>query len=135
MMSFREISAWFVLVAFSWMGFKFGWPLWEARSFDVGSGEQMLAFVIGFVVLLVILHIVAAIFRGKSVEDEDERDDNYDLRAERVGGFALGAVAIGTLFYALHHEAMTYANIIFIGLVFSEIVKRLYQVYLYRTGA
>lgn len=135
MMSFREISAWLVLIAFSWMGLEYGWPLWEARSLDVGGGEQMIAFVIGFVILLVILHIVVGIVRGKSAEDEDERDDNYELRAERVGGFALGAVAVGVLFYALRHEAIIYANMMFFGLIFSEIAKRLYQVYLYRTGA
>ena len=136
MMSFQEISAWLVLVALSWTGFKFGKPLLEARSFEVGGGEQMITFVIGFVILLVMLHVAVGIIRRQSDDDaEDERDRDYDLRADQVGSYALATVAVGALFYALHHEAIVYANILFLGLVLSEIVKRLYQVYLYRSGA
>lgn len=130
-MSFREISAWLAVAVLGWLFIDYSWPLLQARSFEGGTAQAMVAAVIFFTIVLVVAHIAIAVVRGKSNE-EDERDRAIDLRAERAGAYALGAVAVFGLFFSLREGDMAYANILFLGLVWSEIFKRLWQVALYR---
>lgn len=133
-MSFKEISAWLVLIIFAWLFVDYALPLFEARNLGVGDGRTMISSVIIFVVILVIAHIWIGILRRKPAE-EDERDRAIEARSETFGGLALGAVAMFTLFYALQKGDISYANLMFLGLVFSEIIKRASQVIQYRLGA
>jgi|GEM_PF-2133600 len=131
-MSFKEINSWLVLAVIAWLFFDFGWPLLEARSFD--GDQNMIGSVIAFIIILVIAHIVVGVIRRQPAEEEDERDRQIELRAEEIGGFALGAVVLGGMFLSLHREDFAAANFLFLALVFSEIAKRVWQVFLYRRG-
>ena len=135
-MAFNEKSAWIMLAALVWIFGGYAWSLYQAGSFGAGTTGVMIASIIGFVVVIVIAHIAAAILSPKSAdEDGDERDRNIELRAEEVGGFFLGSATLLSLGVALFQGSYLIANILFLGLAASEIVKNLYQVFLYRRGA
>lgn len=135
-MSFNEKSAWIMLAALIWIFGGYAWSLYQAGSFGAGTSGVMIASIVGFVIVIVVAHIAAAILSPKSVdEDEDERDRQIELRADEVGGIVLGAAAFGALATALFEGRYLIANILFLGLAASEIVKNLYQVFLYRRGA
>ncbi|MEM8770036.1 MAG: hypothetical protein AAGD92_00170 [Pseudomonadota bacterium] len=132
-MSFKEISTWIMVVLFSGLFFLYALPVIETRSFESAGGEQIFGFILAFVVLVTIAHVVVAIIAPKKAnEAEDERDRRIELYGERAGSFALGAVCLFGLAVALITEHRLFANIFFLGLVWSEIVKGLWQVALYR---
>jgi hypothetical protein len=132
-MSFKEINSWLVLGVFAWLFVDFGFPLFEARSLE--GDQSMIGSVIAFIIILVIAHIIVGVIRRKPAEDEDERDRMIELRAERVGAYALGAVALTGVFLSLRMGDFRAANFLFLALVFSEIAKRIWQVFLYRRGS
>jgi hypothetical protein len=132
-MPFKEINSWLVLAVLAWLFADFGWPLLEARSLDADQG--MIGSVIAFIIILVVAHIIVGVVRRQPAEEEDERDRMIELRAEGVGGFVLGAVVLAGMFRSLHLGDFAAANFLFLALVFSEIAKRLWQVFLYRRGA
>ncbi len=134
-MSFKEINAWVVMLVFGWLFIDYGWPLLQARSLEGGTADRMITSVVFFVIVLVVAHIIVGVIRRKPAEEEDERDRLIEVRAERFGGLVLGGVVVFALIFALRAEEFVYANILFLGLVFSEIAKRLWQVALYRRGA
>ncbi|PQA88135.1 hypothetical protein [Hyphococcus luteus] len=135
-MTFKEKSAWIMLAALIWIFGGYAWSLYEAGSFGAGTTDVMVVTIISFVALIVAAHIAAAIFSPKSAnEAEDERDRRIELKADELGGFVLGLAALFALAVALFEGAYLTANILFLGLAASEIVKTLYQVFLYRRGA
>jgi hypothetical protein len=132
-MSFKELSTWILLVLFGALAFAYSSPVIETRSFESAGGEDIFGFVIAFAVLFVIAHIIVAVIAPKLADEaEDERDRRIELYGERAGGLALGAVAIFGLIVALATDNRLFANIFFLGLVWSEIVKALWQIGLYR---
>lgn len=136
-MSFKEISAWIVLAAFSFLLWKWAGPLIEAGTLnaEVTAGD-MLGFMIAFVVIVVIAHVVLAILSPRNADaPEDERDRKIELFASRAGGFVLGGATLVALALAVRDGAGLLANVLFIGLVASEIAKNFWQVILYRRGA
>ena len=135
-MAFKEKSAWITLAALIWIFGGYAWSLFEAKSFGAGTSGVMVASIVGFVVLLVIAHAVAAIVSPKSADAaEDERDRMIDLKAEEMSGIVLGTAAFFALVVALYEGRYLVANILFLGLAASEIVKNLYQIVLYRRSA
>ncbi|GJL90832.1 hypothetical protein [Hyphococcus sp.] len=135
-MSFRELSSWIVLVAMLWVFGSYAFELREAESFGAGTTAAMFGTIIGFVVIVVIAHILVAIFAARSGDEAaDERDRRITLRAEEVAGFVLGAWALGALAVALTQGYYLVANILFLGLAASEIAKNAFEVFLYRRGS
>jgi uncharacterized membrane protein len=135
-MAFKEKSAWIVLAALIWIFGGYAWSLYQAGSFGAGTTAVMFGAMIGFVVIVVIAHVVAAIFSPKSADEaEDERDRKIELRAEEIGGLVLGSTVLLALAAALFEGRYLIANILFLGLAASEIVKNLFQVFLYRRSA
>ncbi len=135
-MSFKEKSAWIVLVAMLWIFGGYTWSLYKAGSFGAGTTGVMFGTIIGFVILVVIAHIVVAIFSARpGDEQEDERDRLIELKADSLSGYALGAATLTALALALFEGAYLIANILFLGLAGSEIIKNACQVLLYRKGA
>lgn len=134
-MSFKEISTWILLVLFLGLGFSYVSPILESRDFSSAGGSSVLGFIIAFVVLFTIAHIILAIIAPKLADEaEDERDRRIELYGERAGSFALGGVVLMGLAFALIADDRFYANLFFLGLVGSEIVKAAWQVALYRRG-
>ncbi|WP_428407339.1 hypothetical protein [Hyphococcus sp.] len=135
-MSFKEKSAWIVLAALILIYGGYAWSLIEGGGFGAGTTAVMFGAIMSFVALIVIAHIAAAIFAPKSAsEAEDERDRQIELRGDEAGGFILGVVVLFALGVALLRGQYLLANILFLGLAASEIVKNLYEVFLYRRSA
>ncbi|WDI32842.1 hypothetical protein PUV54_06485 [Hyphococcus flavus] len=135
-MSFKEKSAWIVLVAMLWIFGGYAWSLYQAGSFGAGTTEMMFGAIIGFVLLVIVAHIVVGIFALKPGDDaEDERDRLIELKADSLSGYVLGAAALTGLAFALFEGDYLIANILFLGLAGSEIAKNAWQVMLYRKGA
>lgn len=135
-MSFREISAWIVLAAMVWVFGSYGLSLREAGSFGAGTTAMMLGTIIGFVVIVVVAHILVAIFAARTGDEAaDERDRRISLRAEEFASYLLGVWVLAALAVALFKGNYLVANILFLGLAASEIAKNAYQVILYRRDA
>ncbi|WP_425410560.1 hypothetical protein [Hyphococcus sp.] len=135
-MSFKEKCAWIVFAAMLWIFGGYAWSLYRAESFGAGTTGMMLGAIIGFIVITVVAHILVAIFSGGSGDDqEDERDRRIEMQAERVGGFVLGAFALTGLAFSLIKGHYLIANILFLGLAASEIVKNGWQIALYRQSS
>lgn len=135
-MSFKEKSAWIMLVALIWIFGRYAWSLYQAGSFGAGTTAVMIVTIVVFVVIIVIAHIAAATFSPKSAnEAEDERDRLIELKAESLSGFVLGSAVFGALAAALLRGDYLIANILFLGLAASEIVKNAWQVMLYRRSS
>lgn len=135
-MTFKEISTWIFLALFGWLGVQYAWPMIEARSFEAGGHEDIIGFVIAFVALFTAAHIIVAVIMPKKADESaDERDKRIELYGERAGSYALSAAALFGLAAAMIADDRLYANIFFLGLVFSEIAKAAWRLFLYRRGA
>ena len=135
-MSFSEKSAWVMLAALLLVFGPYALELYRAGGLDTGYGEDIFGVMIAFVVLAGIGQIAVSVLSPKGGDAaSDERDRRIELHAENAAGYTLGAWAIFALFVALYREQQFIANIIFLGLATSEIVKNLWQVVLYRRGA
>jgi hypothetical protein len=135
-MAFKEKSAWIVLAALLWIFGGYGWSLYQAGSFGAGTTAVMIASVIGFVVVIVVGHIVVAIFSARPGDEAgDERDQRIELKSETAAGLVLGSAAFAALVVALLRGEYLVANILFLGLAASEIVKCLWQIALYRRSS
>lgn len=131
-MAFKQVSSWIVLIAMTWVVIDYAFPLLRERSLDGGTTEAMFGAVFAFVALIIIGHVIVAILAPKSADGEaDERDKRIELYGERAGSYALGAVAVFGLILALIDGDMRMANLLFLGLAGSEIVKNAWQMALY----
>ncbi len=131
-MAFKQVSSWIVLVAMVWVVLDYAFPLFRERSLEIAGGDAMIGSVIAFIVLVVIGHIIVWSLSPKNADEiEDERDKQIELYGERAGGYALGAAAITGLVIALIDGDARMANIMFLGLAGSEIVKNVWQQALY----
>jgi len=132
-MSFQERSAWVVMIAM--IAAAAGYYLWLAERGGL-MGGSVLAIVLAsitFIGIAIVGHIVSVVIGGGD-DEEDERDRMIELYGERAGGFALGAAALLGLAMALKEGELLIANLLFFGLVASEIVKNIWRVVLYRSG-
>ncbi len=135
-MAFKEKSAWIVLAALLWIFGGYAWSLYQAGSFGAGTTAVMIASVIGFVVVVVVGHVAVAIISARPGDGtEDERDRRIDLQSETAAGLVLGSATFAALVVALFRGEYLVANILFLGLAASEIVKCLWQIFLYRRSS
>ena len=142
-MSFREKSAWFVLVGLlATFGVFYFFQLHGAIEPGMAEVHWFVHAVMGFVVLQVILHIIAAVLDRKGARaPKDEREHIIALKAARNAGLAL---ALGVLVVPVsahlgaHHGHDIHAHyMIFIimgALVFSEVVRAASKIIYYRLG-
>ena len=135
-MAYKEKSAWIMLFALAWIYGGYAWSLYQGGGFGAGTTGVMMAAIAGFVIVIVAAHIAAAILSPSSAgEGEDERDRRIEMKADGLGGLVLGATTVFALGVALFEGEYLIANTLFLGLAASEIVKNLYQVFLYRRSA
>jgi len=137
-MPFREKSAWISLVCliatfgvfFTSMGVgvipQQGW----------GAFHHFLLTVVGFIVLQIVLHVIAAILTPKDAGTPvDERERLILLKAGRNGHLVLIVAALATplsLHFGFNAAAMAYH--LMLGLVVSEIVRSTSQIVYFRLG-
>lgn len=143
-LSFQEKSAWGllagILIVSAWY-----FPAALAVVAESRHPFPLLAVSIGGVVAIVVIetlyHIVIAVTGGTQT---DERDTIIDLKAERNGGFALGAGLFSLVgFVVLQYIRLEgsgpnpLAIVVYIigALTLSEVVKLASQIWFYRSDA
>jgi len=140
-MSFKEKSSWIVLVGMIALFCWYGWNYYLTGGFGADTTSVIVIGIIVFIVLVIVGHIVVSILQAISTgkddidDSSDERDRSIELRAERAGGFILGFAVLATLAFTLIAEEYMIASMLFMAMVFSEIVKNAWQVVLYRLSA
>jgi hypothetical protein len=83
--------------------------------------------------LLIVFHILIAVFDHK--QKVDERDRMITLIGDRNGGYVAGFGALGAMLMLLAQLAPGYVIHVLLGaMVLGEIVKIVTQLYLYRRG-
>lgn len=142
-MSFNEKSAWGLLAGIVLVGW-FYFPAAFAAASGAGGGSLIgisIAGVIALVVIEVVYHAVVAATGG---DERDERDALIDLKAEQIGGIALGIALFSLVGYIVAQSvlgahpvptALEVAVLILLALTLSEIAKLTTQIAYYRLGA
>jgi hypothetical protein len=140
-MSFREKSAWISLVCLLLL--TLGVLLaglhhpHDAQGHDViNSLHLALAVFVGFIILQVVLHLIIAAQSPKDARTpKDERERLIDLRAARVGFYALvvGDLVAMALFHA-HGQPGTLMWTILLAILIAWMIKLGSEIVLYRRG-
>lgn len=146
-MTFQEKSAWGLLVGIGLVSY-FYFPAAFDIADSVPHGAPLIAISIAGVVALVIFeaiyHACIAIPHGNGAGEGDERDRLIDLKAERIGSYALGIGLfwlVGQIIATHSSErfdpmgALTIGVWILFALTASEVAKLLAQIVYYRRDA
>ncbi|WP_306251267.1 hypothetical protein [Parvularcula sp. IMCC14364] len=132
-MPFQEKSAWVLTLVTLAVGFIYGGYLMQAEG--LATPGLMLPMIILFIMLTTVFHIIVAIINPKSADTIDERDRNIERKGGEAGGFVLGGFVLVIMALAMINGEWLIANLAFIGMLTSELVKALWQVTLYRLSA
>ncbi len=132
-MNFKEISTWVVLIAYGLVTYSFLGNLSEAGG--ISTKGNILSAVMMFVIITIVAHIIIAIAAPKLKDTSDERDRDIERKGEVAASFTLGAFVLFILAHSALNENWLIANLAFIGLIASEIVKSTWQIFLYRTSS
>jgi hypothetical protein len=141
-MSFREKSAWisFICLLLLTVAYFAGMQHHphDAEGHDLIDPLHMaLAIFGGFAVLQVVLHLIVVAQAPKDARTpKDERERLIELRASRVGFYALvvGALVAMALFH-VHGRPWTLMNTIMLAILIAWLIKLGTEVVLYRRGA
>jgi hypothetical protein len=134
-MSFREKCAWisFVLLLMLIVGFALGGHL----DLDGIDGlHYFLALILGFALLQVLLRVIVARQAPKDARTpKDERDQLIDLRAARVGFYALVAgVLLSMLLVHAHGNPWTGLESMVLAVLIAWAIKFACEIVYYRRG-
>ena len=132
-MSFQEKSAWVLMCATLIVGIVYVIKLSAAGG--IFAPSWLLPAIILFVVIVAVAHIAIAITAPKASDTKDERDNDIDRKGEVAGSFTLGGFVLIILALGAINQQWLYANLAFIGLLASELVKAVWQITLYRRSA
>ncbi len=139
-MSFREQSAWVMIVILTGGGL---WYFNMIRKASQALGETappIIPFVISYIVLIVIASIVAFTVLGIASPEAanapaDERERWAESRAGDWSGYVLGGgVMLGLLYYPLNMDGNMLYHIGFASLMLSQIAEYGLQIWFYRRG-
>lgn len=137
-MAFQEKSAWIVgivlIMTWGWYALSVvgaGGPL------DAAPWKSDLLWAAGIgVVAIIIGHIAAAIVDpAEAAASGDVRDREINRFAEAIGQYAIGSAAVGALLLAVFEFPYFWiANLLYLGLVVSELISCGVQIASYRYG-
>ena len=142
-MSFSEKSAWGLLIGLvimSWWYFPRAFAVAEATDNPFALGAISVVFVVGLVIFEAVYHAVVAARAG---DETDERDQLFDIKAERNAGFVLGIALFSLVGHIFATTAVPGLGVmtplliavwIILAITVSEISKVLWQIWYYRTG-
>lgn len=151
-MSYKEKTIWLTLAIMLVIGYNYLSDLsYLSNNQLLGGGEfgDLLAYTaICITVSVVIAQIILAIIDHKNAEDmEDERDQQIELRANRIGYTVLCIAVVGAVFQsqltthfniAIAVDGLSQADnivhLIICGLLVAEIANYGAQVFYYRRG-
>lgn len=144
--SFKEKSAWGLLLGIAAVSFFYFPAAFRAVDGEpIGSGliGLSIAGVVALVLIQIIYHGIIAVGSRHELE-EDERDRLIDLKAERLGGFALGfglvwivarIIATTGIPKLAEPSVLLVAVWLLAALTASEVVKLTAVIFHYRAGA
>lgn len=143
-MSFSEKSAWGLLiglVVMSWWYFPRAFAVVDASDNPVALGSISVFCVIGLVIFEAVYHAVIAANGGEAT---DERDQLFNIKAERNAGFVLGIALFALVGHIFATTAvpelgtmtpLVIAVWILFAITISEISKVLWQLWYYRISS
>lgn len=134
-MSFREKCAWisFVLLMLLIVGFALGGHL-ELDGID--GLHYFLALILGFALLQVLLRVIIARQAPKDARTpKDEREQLIDLKAARIGFYALVAgVLLSMLLVHVHGNPWTGLESMVLAVLVAWAIKFASEIVYYRRG-
>jgi len=140
-MSFREKSAWvsFACLLLFTLGVFHSQHVHthDAQGNDLITPLHLaLAIFVGFIVLQVVLHVIIAVQSPKDARTpKDERERLIELRAARVGFYALVVCELGAMaLFHVHGRAIALMNTVMLGILLAWLLKLGTEVVLYRRG-
>lgn len=142
-MTFEEKSAWGLLVGILIIAWYY-FPAAFAVAAGSAGGTALIAVSVGGVVALIVIEVVYhAIIAATGPGERDERDALINLKAERIGGVALGVGLFSLVGYIVAQSitgvypvpsALEIAVWILFVLTLSEVAKLGSQIVYYRLG-
>lgn len=139
-MSYREKTAWIMIVALIFGGFFYFGAVAENSLSKWQLAEPGLPLItrytIALVVIAVIGHVVTAILSPKDANaPADERDKRITDKAGHLSGYVLGFGVVMSLgaYLFLHNGNLLFYGV-FASLMLSQIIEYAVQLLLYRTG-
>ena len=138
-MSFEEKSNWAMLAALAFVYGNYFQNLWSAGvTADAAVTDYrtlMFGTVVTLIVIVIIAHIVIAIFSPADSDVVDERDRAIGRSGEVIGGYIASAAALTGMGMAMFEQPyFLIANTVLAGLVLSEVAASLVKIYFYRRG-
>lgn len=137
-MSFKEKSAWIMLVALLACGL-FYFAQVTSMSFALGElAPPTIPIVILYTIILVLIavvgHIVIAIFAAKEANaPSDERELKiFDRAAHRSGYFFAAGVIMSLGLYLVSYDGNSLFYGVFLSLMLAQIAEYAFQIYYYR---
>ena len=140
-MSFREKSAWIsfvclLLLTVAYFAGMHHHPH-DAEGHDlIGPLHMAIAIFGAFALLQVVLHLIVVAQSPKDARTpKDERERLIELRAARVGFYALVVAALGAMaLFHVHGRALTLMDTIMLAILIAWLIKVGTEVVLYRRG-
>lgn len=134
-MSFREKCAWisFVLLLLLIVGFALGGHL---QLDGIDGLHYFLALILGFALLQLVLRVIVARQAPTDARTpKDERDQLIDLKAARIGFYALVAgVLLSMLLVHVHGNPWTGLETMVLAVLVSWAIKFVSEIVYYRRG-
>ncbi len=138
-MSFQAKSTLIMLIAlvaaYGWYGATL---LRLAADSPVGEIEYqplVLIVVVPLVVIATIGHIVITAIKPSEADASDERDREIARRGSVIGGWIVGAAALGAMFASMAEiDHFWLAHLLLAGLVLAELADGVWRLVLYRRG-
>lgn len=140
-MSFREKSAWIsficlLLLTVAYFAGMHHHPH-DAEGHDLINPLHMaLAIFSAFALLQIVLHLIVVVQAPKDARTpKDERERLIELRAARVGFYALVAcVLVAMVLFHVHGQAWTLMNSLMLAILIAWLIKLGTELVLYRRG-
>jgi len=140
-MSFREKSAWISFVCLLLLTLAYvsvqHFHTHDAQGHDVVNSLHLaLAIFLGFLLLQVVLHLVVAAQSPKDARTpKDERERLIELRAARIGFYALFVCELVAMaLFHVHGRAPTLMNSVLLAIFIAWLIKLGSEIVLYRRG-
>ncbi|HVS23667.1 MAG TPA: hypothetical protein VMU03_08085 [Gammaproteobacteria bacterium] len=134
-MSFREKSAWISFVLLLLLTVTF-FITQHVRHDLIDPAHLFMAIMLGFVLLQVVLHLIVVALSPKDARTpKDERERLIELRAARIGFYALvvGELIAMALFHA-HGRVGTLMFSVLFAIFIAWLIKLGSEIVLYRRG-
>lgn len=139
-MGFREKLAWAMMVIMASTGIVyFGWVHMQSSALGAWAPPNI-AFVAGYVILVIVLAIIAGIGIGISRPSEasppmDERERLILFAGEVWAARLLGVLILLTLGdFALNQNGNRLFHLVFASLIVSQVSEYVFRIWFYRKG-